>query len=696
MTNGGFGSLHLPLSITTTKQDPIAVFFDPVLSRSVTYDVAVGYFSSNWVRDAANGIATFAMNGGKARWIISPNLNEEDFKAINTEAGEESFQKLIDRSFEELFDSLLEKPRTVISWMIRDRILEIKVAVPVNALSGIMHAKMGCFSDVDGNKIGFSGSYNLTGAAATNWEKIDIYSGLRSEENGYRISEIEAEFSDMWSGLDENIKVYTPTDRSLKRFINHSETTGRPYHSPSDRWPVFGPPAHLLQADHLRDYQEKAIASWLKNKGRGILAMATGTGKTVTALSAVSRVANSAQERGTQLAVVITAPYQHLADQWLEEAAGFGFEPLLCYGGTAKWIKEAQMALTDLEAAVSKTAMFIAVNDTFAGGQFQRLLASFPRNSLIVADEVHNLGSNHYSKNLPGNMRFRMGLSATPVRHGDELGTKAIEDYFGPSVFEFGLKDAIERDFLCRYYYYPVLCPFDEEEMFEYKGLSDQIAKAFARTSMDNSEPNDYLKNLLIKRARLVSRLKSKITLLADLLADRKDSAYNLIYCGDATLDDERQIEKVLRLVGHELGMRVNKFTSEESTTQRQALLSDFSTGHLQALAAIRCLDEGVDVPRTETAYILASSTNPRQFIQRRGRVLRKSPGKKFAKIFDFIAVPDVNRLTNDDGSVSNVERNLVRREMERVNEFAEMAINRGEALALVSELKSKLNLLDV
>lgn len=322
-----------------------------------------------------------------------------------------------------------------------------------------------------------------------------------------------------------------------------------------------------------------------------------------------------------------------------------------------------------------------------------------PEKVLLIADEMHNLGAETYKRALPNSARFRLGLSATPIRHGDEEGTKALEAYFGSldkPVFEFSLKDAIERGYLCRYYYHPVLAPLNENEMLEYKELSARIAKASALGQADADGPCDVLQKLLIARARMVARVQSKLELLEKLLEGRSDSAYNLVYCGDAHDSDDRQVNKTLRLVGKHIGMRASRFTAEESASERRVLLERFTRGELQVLIAIRCLDEGVDVPRTETAYILASSTNPRQYIQRRGRVLRRAPGKDTATIFDFVAVPDLEDLARTHPDALQTERGLLRRELVRVNEFAELALNPGDALEILREVKKRLHLMDM
>jgi len=413
-------------------------------------------------------------------------------------------------------------------------------------------------------------------------------------------------------------------------------------------------------------------------------------------LSAAAKLCNYATAKKTKLAFVIVVPFKHLADQWENEAKAFGFEVVKCYDLVKKWMPRAQKQLLKLSTCENNYIFFVTVNATFSNPPFQKLIEGFPGTLCFIADEMHNLGANIMLEALPDKASFRLGLSATPDRYGDEQGTKALAQFFGPQLIEFGLKEAIAHGFLCQYYYYPVPVPLTEEEMEEYKQLSIQIARAYGRGEADDDGPSDRLKGLLIKRARLVGMATNKLSSLTSLLLAKRDSFYNIVYCGDASDGDERHVEKVLRLIGKKVGMRANKFTSEEPAPKRQQLLRLFGQGEIQALVAIRCLDEGVDIPRTETAYILASSTNPRQFIQRRGRVLRRAPGKETATIYDFIAIPNIDQLRSTWSDALNVERKLVERELGRVNEFAELALNRGDALRELRDIKKQLHLMDM
>ena len=694
-----FTSLPLPLSIKTTRTNPISNFFVPVLQRANHYDVAVGYFSSAWIRDTAEGIAQFACNSGKARWVISPILSPEDYETLRDASGKIDYSKADDLagcSFKELLDALKGETRRVIAWLVRDGIMEFRIGVPTNKLSGILHAKTGVFSDSHGNRIGFSGSYNLTSAAATNWETIEVYCSWQSQEAEKRIQEIEADFIEIWNDNDDNLEVFSPSEKALEPFIRETEHSARPYVQPKKAKQQIQIPSHFLQDGKLRPYQQDAIRAWFEHEGKGTFSMATGSGKTVTALAAAARLANHAIEQTQPLLIIITVPYQHLADQWAVEVKSFHFDPIVCYGGTQRWLQKAQRCVTEISGSIASLGVFIAVNDTFASPPFQDLLSSTRRNILLIADEMHNLGASMYRKALPENVRFRLGLSATPIRHGDEQGSKALEAYFGETVYEFTLEEAIERGFLCRYFYHPVLAPLNNEEMLEYKDLSARIAKTYATESADFDGPSDRLRALLIERARLIANVQDKRVKLKQLLKRRADSAYNLVYCGDASDSDGRQVEKVMRLIGNEIGMRTRKFTAEENAAQRRELIDCFTNKEIQVLIAIRCLDEGVDVPHTETAYILASSTNPRQYIQRRGRVLRRAPKKETATIYDFIAVPDLDELERTHADALKMERHLVRNELQRVSEFAALAINQGEALRILRGIKQRLHLMDM
>jgi superfamily II DNA or RNA helicase len=245
-------------------------------------------------------------------------------------------------------------------------------------------------------------------------------------------------------------------------------------------------------------------------------------------------------------------------------------------------------------------------------------------------------------------------LTATPDRYGDEEGTEGLKKYFGEIVLDYGLDKAISGGHLCRYLYYPILVHLDEDEQDEYAELSTRIGRLFGQAARPDSDKGEQLNRLLIKRARLVGKARNKLPELIKLLKQQGEVSHTLIYCGDSKENGQRYIDTALSRVGGELGLRASPFTSEENNDERSRLLKQFAAGDIQALLAIRCLDEGVDVPMTRTAYILASSANPKEFVQRRGRVLRRSEGKTRAYIYDFIVVPDLEKLS-DQARLSDI-----------------------------------------
>ncbi|MGV7234962.1 MAG: DEAD/DEAH box helicase family protein [Nitrosomonadaceae bacterium] len=696
-----FEDIDIPISVTTSTGNPIDDLFVPILKKSIKYDVAVGYFSTGWIRDAAEGIAAIAVNGGRARWIINPALSEEDWKllsTVNSAHKKGMVNRIAEKDIERLIEELQADTRNTLSWLIADGVLTFRIAVPKNDLNGIFHAKIGVFTDVNGNKVAFSGSYNLTAAAETNWETIDVYSSRRSSEMD-RISLKENEFNRMWENTDPNLETYMPDEEAIRPFIEFTKYNRRPYSLPSTGQDGVSEPAipyyFMDENNKLRRHQEEALKQWFKNNGHGIFNMATGSGKTVTALVGITRLYELIRKKQSSLVVIITVPYRHLAEQWSEEAGAFGYKPIMCYSDYTDWPSLLGEALTDINQGITPLVVVITVNATYSSDKFQGFLDRISTNFLLIADEMHNLGAKKIKECLPDNAQFRMGLSATPIRKYDDTGSRLLEEYFGKQIIEYGIKEAIEDGTLTEYYYYPILVEFTVDEMGEYRELSIRIGKLFAQKK---DEENPALKSLLIKRARLIGGAENKLLELRKLLYVNKESKYNLVYVGDNKVDDMKQVEAVLKMIGTDVGMKANKFTAEENMEARRKIMDEFRKGELQTIVAIRCLDEGVDLPRTEHAYILASTSNPRQFIQRRGRVLRKAEGKKYAYIYDFITVPpEHGSAAHDLGEADfSIERKLMGRELERVNEFATSAVNGGAALAKLRAIKKRLNLLDL
>jgi DNA phosphorothioation system restriction enzyme len=442
---------------------------------------------------------------------------------------------------------------------------------------------------------------------------------------------------------------------------------------------------------HLREYQQVAIRNWFRNNCQGLLEMATGTGKTITALSALAKL----WEVTNRLGVVIVCPYTHLVDQWVKDIKLFNMSPIVAYQSRRLWEESLYNEVSAFQSGLTNHFCVITTIATFTSDSMQNILKYIGEDVLFIADEAHHLGAKRNKECLIPTIPFRLALSATPNRWHDEEGTGELIDYFGNSiVYQYGLDKAIGK-FLTEYYYYPHIVYLDEDESEYYYEVTKKIARmSFLKESIDE---NESLQSLLIERSRIIGRARNKIGVLKDLMKNSTDSKYNIVYCGDSKLDGEKQIDSVVKMLGNELDMNVHTFTSREDKEKRQELLKMFEDGDIQVLVAIKCLDEGVDVPATQTAYILASSTNPREFIQRRGRVLRKHKNKQFSYIHDFIVIPrQLEEMDSVDPALFNTERNLIKRELVRFTEFADLAINGPLAHETLNELKHAYQLLDI
>jgi superfamily II DNA or RNA helicase len=460
-----------------------------------------------------------------------------------------------------------------------------------------------------------------------------------------------------------------------------------------------------------RPYQQEAVRSWLQAEGRGILHMATGTGKTVTSLLAAERVARSVDDR---LFLVVAAPYQHLVDQWASDIRDFGVKPVLAYQSRRNWQPRLEREILEYNQELRDVCVVVSTHQTLAGDAARQTLRRVRGvKTMLIADEVHHLGAPHMQQALSETFSFRLGLSATPERWYDEEGTEALTGYFGDTVFDYGLEKAIAGGALCEYYYIPHIVELDPAEMQEYMRLTAKIGRLVASRGggVDTAvfDNNPALQQALFSRARLIGTASEKLEVLVDLFARQSDPSQSLVYCSDGSVgiepgDGERHVDVTTDRLRSECGLRVDRFTARESQSERERLLASFESGDIQVLTSIRCLDEGVDIPSTRTAYMLASTSNPRQYVQRRGRILRTHAEKKFAVIHDFITVPDIDRhpsLLSD--AQYGVERTLIRKELQRVSTFAKAARNHPDAAVdgvpqtdgSLQDLKRRYDLLD-
>lgn len=683
-----------------TPDNIVEDFYIPLLSNAKKYDRAVGFFSSSVLIELSKGLINLVKNDGKMRLITSPKLQEQDIQAMKDGYDKrEIIDKAIMREWKEPKNYIEEERLNFLSHMIEDGYLDIKIAF--KKPFGLYHEKIGILTDADGNAVAFSGSLNESEQAISlNFESIDAFSSWADESRTNKKIEY---FEETWNNLTTSLevidfpKVVRGKLQSYKKehYNEHiddeetkdllGETKSIVSNEPtviSKNIPMLPPLTERFKGLHT--YQTDAIQEW-KNKGyRGIFDMATGTGKTYTGLGALVDLYNHCN---SDLAVVICCPFIHLVEQWVEDLVKFNIEPIVGYGNSIQknWRDKLSKAVQyhNYKIKGKEFFCFITTNATFYSEFVQNELKKMNHNSLLMVDEAHYFGAEFIRKNLPQNFEYRLALSATIDRHGDEEGTKVLYEYFGEKCIEYTLEMAIEAGMLTKYYYYPIIINLTPEELSLYKELTKKIAKFIVGS--DKKHIPEAAKQYLLKRAKLIAGAENKLCALKEAIERYKDKKHLLVYCGATTLDSQntdsdslKQIQVVCKMLGNDLNMKVAKFTAEEDIKQRQNIKNLFSKGDmLQVLVAIKCLDEGFNIPEIRTAFILASTTNPKEYIQRRGRVLRLAEGKKYAEIYDFITLPrPLEETYNLTAAEQKYEQGLVKREFERMKEFNRMAIN--------------------
>lgn len=699
-------NIPLRLSYRTGRDDLVRDFFVPCLEASVLYRRAAGYFSSVGLALAARGVASLASRGGMMKLVVSPHLEPDDIEALRVahEHPLDALRAIAARSLADIEDALIKERLNALAWLAAAGLLEIKLAVRLDDhggfARGLFHEKTGIFTDGHGAHVSFSGSSNETaGGLVENFESIKVFCSWKDTEG--RVQEEIENFEALWNDSTPGLRVMEFSEAGKDLLERFRDPDRPPAGLSMNEIQEPGPPA-LFRAPRgfaLRPYQADAIRAWSKAGGKGIFAMATGAGKTLTALTLASKVA----EKNKPLVVIVVCPFINLCRQWIREMATFGLSPIACFEGRERWQTELEEGYQRLSLGLSQVHTLVATNATFLSESFQAYMR--PRvesrtvHHLLIADEVHNLGAERIQKALPEGIAMRLGLSATPERHFDPEGTKAVFDYFGGVIYKYPLSQAIAEGRLCRYRYYPVPVELTDNEVDQYMEISSRLVRFFPGGESDDEVQQAAMK-LLIKRARLLGSASNKLEALDRVVKALSSPIRKAIfYCGDGkttdaiTENEARQIQAVARLLGEIHGLRVRSFTYRESSQEREEILRDLSSGFLDGVVAIRCLDEGIDLPDLRMGFLLASSTNPRQFVQRRGRLLRNALGKDRAVIYDFfIQPPDLGGRMDDHAF--NMERSFFQKELRRIVEFCRMAENGPEALHSLHDLRLKYNLI--
>lgn len=697
-----FKDLSIKNEYRSFNDNIVKDFYIPVLGEAILYQRAVGFFSSSALVMLANGIEGLIKNGGRIEIVASPRLSKEDVDEISR--GYE-LRKVIEQALLRELDALPVECETLsyVASLVATGKLDIKIAfLSSHKEIAMYHEKMGLMTDGDGNVIAFSGSMNESeNAFSMNYEAFDVFCSWTEDKK--RVQKKQLAFQAIWEDYEPGIQTIEFPDVVCRKLYSYNQELAGRYPEVSEQENFNAHPEGAMYLPvhfHARPYQENALVEWKKHGYRGIFDMATGTGKTLTALLGLWQLFTDNQER---LAIIITCPYQHLVDQWVEDIETFGIRPIIGYSDSPqkKWKKNLEQAVRSFRLGVLNFFCFITTNASFVTKKVQEQMGLLGADTVYVVDEAHNMGAGYYRKYLPENIGYRLALSATLERYQDEAGTAALSSYFGEKCITYSLKEAIRSGMLTRYYYYPILTYFDRDELDDYLGLTVQISQAMKKKN-GKMVLSEYAKQLLMRRSKIIAGAKGKLPELKRQMEPHISEKHILIYCGSATIkeneDDEfgrRQIDLVSEMLGNDLGMRVGRFTSRENIKERAQIRDAFSKGDLlQALVAIKCLDEGVNIPNIQTVFILASSTNPKEYIQRRGRVLRKALGKDYAVIYDFVTLPfPVNEIGTQSESVIHATKGLIKRELIRMLDFAELAENPSKTFDLVYELKHGFNI---
>ncbi len=631
-------------------------FLNPVLAYTKEYKRSVGFFSSGVFDTIMPGIIKLARNHGYIKLIASPKLSEEDATVI-TLGYEQRQNYIIDafsKDFEKELDLLEDEKLQILFDLVRKKILDIKIAITDQC--GIYHDKLGIMQDFDGNKIVFYGSPNSSYKGyRSNYEKIRISKGWEPGSKEI-VDEENEEFDSLWNNTNEFVEVYEYQKVAEKKLIEIIEKRSN---------------SNKKNEIVLRDYQKQAIQAWIDNNYRGFFVMATGTGKTWTAIYSAKELVKEHSSL-----ILICAPYKHLVKQWSEdvEAAFPNADIIMVSSENPKWDIEISNAIVKTNYDKSAQVIVISTIASFKN-KLVNILTKYSGERLLIVDEAHRFTKRPEA--LKKIFPYMLGLSATPFSGTSAAKGTELMQFFGGQVFNLPIESALDKGFLVPYYYYPIFVYSNYEEEEKFNNQSRIMASCFRNGKLVDV---DTFVKAHRNRLRIISMIDEKQTCIRDIINQVEENDHFVVYCGDGKLFDDntgeeiRHIQSVKKVLS-EHGFKASQFTATENMQERMQLVDSFNKGEISALAAIRCLDEGINIPSIKSALILSSNDDYREFVQRRGRILRTYKGKQFSKIYDVIALPS-----------DNMEQ-WAKIELRRFNEYAKLALNWNELQLDLDEL---------
>lgn len=654
-------------------------FFIPAFSDSVSYKRSTAFFSGvllSVITAAARDF--FLKNNGEMKLITSPIFDEDHVRSFKNLENFELDGDVNDE-LNKLLDQLEIDPSKnlalrLLSLLIKENKLEIKICTPV--FGGIHHEKVGIFEDSLGNKVSFSGSVNETFFGWTkNNEQMRVFRNWNESEELY-LNIDESNFNKLWNNEILNLKTQTLSQSIVDRVLKYSKNDQLEdlILEVKQSFESIRSEAQIPEGKNtykLMDHQETVLENWENSEFKGIVKFATGAGKTFVGLEAINRILKRSSTEQTAHALVI-APSILLQEQWIKEIEKYLNYDIVGIGG--EYEKKRWMPTLSHQSSPESVKSKVFVS-TAASAANQDFLTSFQfgENVVLIFDEVHRAGSSNNSALLNNSFGPRLGLSATPERYSDEIGTEKIYNFFGPVLEpEFTLTDSIQAGRLVPYSYNIFSCVMTQAEQEDYDKLTQNIIslKGLIEEDPNNNELHERLKLLYIKRAKIPKKSENKLNFINEILNEYYfDDSYWIVYC-----EDNQQLDSVVQeLLKYDYNISI--YTSSMQTDRKDELNNYKSDKGI--LVAIRCLDEGIDIPYLENAIILASSQNPREFIQRRGRILRSHEGKEDAQLFDILVTPREYNPNNNYGDT------LILSELKRAYEFASSAQNKDAKYAI-------------
>ena len=689
--------------------DIVEDFYEPVLMASVSYDRIAGFFSSAALAIASRGLYGFIKNRGKMRLVTSPILSGEDAEIIRkvTESPEKLTDIDLGINLTNICNEFVDNHVKALGWMLREGLLEMRLAVITNNnrpctveeinKSGLFHQKVGILRDVDGNELSFSGSINETASAwINNDEEFKVFKAWDDSREYYQKD--QSRFEEIWNGQRQNLEVFDLPSAIKDKLIQRSsdfdieKISIKQYRrSKANSFDFKNSPISLFY------YQANALNKWKDNTYRLLFEMATGTGKTRTAVAGISRILATSK----RVVVIISTPQNTLSKQWKEnevEPLGVHFDRSEIIDGTVKdWKSKLSSILLDNATGFADHCVIYTTHSTASSEKFtSTMLRDLSKDSitLFVGDEVHWLGARKLRRALLSRYNFRIGLSATPSRWFDDEGSQYLVDYFGGKNFVVSILDArteinpiTGKHFLVNYYYHISKVGLNAEETAEYKNITQQMLRLASKIEAD-PEAEERYERLLEQRANIIKNADEKYNILDKLLDElnAKGRIENLIiFVSPQQINNVMETLVQKKIIFHKLteseGTRREK--KYDGLSEREFIIKRFKSGDYQVLVAIKCLDEGIDIPSADTGILMASSTNPREYVQRIGRIVRQGANKTFAHLYDM-CVGKVDTLDDDE---QKLENKIKQKEIIRLTEIANNAINVTDATEIIMSL---------